>query len=269
MRHRSFLHLATALLGIVFVLFSSACAKKDDVAPAPATTGQLAGTLSPVGSASAVTATAADGRTQSAVPDAITGAFAFTALAPGAYQLRATPVVGFNQPDALLLTVTAGTTTTGNFRLVRDGRIHGTMTWEQNGTTYSAATFYGDITQSFFSLEGNTPFDQAGRSQNVNFVLPFAVRGNATPFTGAGTYPVGTAEYPWAGCQFYTRNGPFDQYTTAYAGRQVGQVVVTRYDLVARVATGTFSYVTFLNLSNSGTPTPDQTITNGRFDITF
>jgi len=80
---------------------------------------------------------------------------------------------------------------------------------------------------------------------------------------------LGTSEYPWAGCEFYTRNGNFDSYTTSYAGRQVGQVVVTRFDLEARAAAGTFSYVASLNFNNSGTASPNQTITNGHFDITF
>jgi hypothetical protein len=214
-------------------------------------------------------ATAEGGQPATAVPDARTGAFSFADLPAGTYRVGAVPATGFNPPAETTVTVQRGATAKAALQLRRDGRIRGTMSWEQNGTTYSAATFYGDISQNFFSLEGNTPFDVAGRNQNVNFVLPFAGGGNPTPFAGVGTYPVGTAEYPWAGCQFYTRNGPFDQYATSYAGRQVGQVVVTRFDAEAGTAAGTFSFVAFLHLNNSGTATPNQTITNGRFDITF
>jgi hypothetical protein len=102
----------------------------------------------------------------------------------------------------------------------------------------------------------------------VDFVLPFAGGGIPKPFAGVGTYPVGTSEYPWAGCEFYTGNGNFDSYTTFYAGRQVGQVVVTRFDLEARAVAGTSSYGASLNINNSGTASPNQT-TNGHFDITF
>ena len=105
--------------------------------------------------------------------------------------------------------------------------------------------------------------------KKVVFVLPFAGGGNPTPFVGMGTYPVGTSEYPWAGCELYTRNGNFDSYTTSYVGRLVGQVVITRFDLRARAAAGTFSYVASLNFNNSGTASPNQTITNGHFDTTF
>ena len=86
---------------------------------------------------------------------------------------------------------------------------------------------------------------------------------------GVGTYSVGTSKYPWAGCEFYTRNSNFDSYITSYVGRQVGQVVFTRFDWEARAAAGSFSYVASLNFNNSGTASPNKTITNGHFDITF
>ena len=88
-------------------------------------------------------------------------------------------------------------------------------------------------------------------------------------FVGVGTYSVGTSKYPWAGCEFYTRNSNFDSYITSYVGRQVGQVVFTRFDWEARAAAGSFSYVASLNFNNSGTASPNKTITNGHFDITF
>ena len=268
MRHRSFLHLATALLGIVFVLFTSACAKKDDVAPAPATTGQLAGTLSPVGSASAVTATAADGRTQSAVPDATTGAFAFAALAPGAYQLSATPAVGFNRPDALPVTVTAGTTTTGNLRLVRDGRIRGTCTWEQNGILHVATALFGTINPNNFSLDATEELG-GGRYRSVHLSLTSLVPNGPYNFAGVGTYPLGLSQWTSAGCESYIPNQATDYDTTAYANSPVGQVVVSSFSLSARTLTGTFDFRADASLASSSTTPTSQTISNGRFDITF
>ena len=102
----------------------------------------------------------------------------------------------------------------------------------------------------------------------MNFVLPFAGGGNPTPFAGVGTYPLGLTQVPWAGCSFYTY-GSVDQHFTNYAGRQVGQIVVTRFDVATGTAAGTFSFVAPLYNNNSGAGTPTQSVTNGRFDITF
>ena len=267
MRYFSTSRLATASLLVVALFFILSCSKGGE--PAVLFTGGIQGTVSPVGAATAVTATVQGGQPVTAVPDARTGAFSFANLPAGTYQLGAVPTTGFYPPTEAAVTVQHGATAKADLQLIRDGRIRGTITWEQNGTLYSAATFHGDIKKDFFSLEGDTPFDVAGRNQGVNFVLPFAGGGNPTPFVGVGTYPIGTAQYPWAGCQFFTPNGNFDQYTTAYAGRQVGKVVVTRFDLAAGAAAGTFSFVTFLQTSTTGNATPDQTITNGHFDITF
>jgi hypothetical protein len=239
--------------------------------PAAPLTGTIEGTVLPVGAASVVTAKATGGQPATAVPDARTGAFSFADLPAGTYQLGAVPTTGFNAPSEVSATVQRGATTKASVKLNRDGGIRGTMTWNRNGTTYSAVTLFGSIKEDFFSLEGSTVRDASGKGELANFVLPFVLRNgaNPTPFTGIGTYPVGATEYPWAGYSFYDRNGVLDWCTTSYAHRQVGQVVVTGFDLEARTASGTFSFVAALFLNNSGTGDPSQTITNGRFDITF
>ena len=89
----------------------------------------------------------------------------------------------------------------------------------------------------------------------MNFVLPFAGGGNPTPFAGVGTYPLGLTQVPWAGCSFYTQ-GSVDQYFTSYAGQQVGQVVITRFDVATGTAAGTFRFVAPLYSNNSGAGTP-------------
>jgi hypothetical protein len=247
-------------------LFVLGCTKEGDPAAAA---GRIEGTVSPAGAARAVTATAKGGQPLTAVPDALTGAFLFADVPAGAYQLGAVPATGFNSPTEVPAAVQRGATTQATVKLTRDGRIRGTMTWDRNGAAYAAVAFYGDIKRDFFSLEGGTARDANGKIEGVNFVLPFAGGGTPTPFAGAGTYPIGAAEYPWAGAFFHVTNGPLDQYTTAYARRTVGQVVVTRFDPEAGVASGTFQYVTTLQLNNSGSAAPTQTIANGRFDITF
>ena len=265
----STLRTATApWLALVF-LFLLGCSKGGE--PAAPLTGIIEGTVLPVGAASAVTATPKDGQPVTAVPDARTGAFFFADLPVGTYQLRAVPATGYHSPTEVPVTVQRGATTKAALQLNRDGRIRGTMTWDRNGTAYSAVTLSGDIKLDFFSLSGGTAIDAAGNQQEVTLVLPFAFTNgsNPTPFAGVGTYPVGAAEYPWAGCSIYLSRGNFDLYTTSYAGRPVGQVMVTRFDRDAGVASGSFNYVAALRLNNSGTGAPNQTITNGRFDITF
>lgn len=256
------LRTATAPWLALTFLFLLGCSKESD--PVAPLTGSIEGTVSPAGAASTVMATAPGGQPVTAVPDARTGAFSFANLSAGTYQLGAVPTVGFNSPDKVAATVQRGATTKAALQLTHDGRIRGTVTWERNGTSYSAATFYGDVQRTFFSLEGDTPFDAAGNNQGVSFAL-YSASG-----IGVGTYPLGLANVPWGGFTFYFANGPFDLYETSYSGSQpVGQVVVTRFDLNARVAAGTFSYVAQPSLINSGTAASSQTITNGRFDITF
>ena len=190
----STLRTATApWLALVF-LFLLGCSKGGE--PAAPLTGIIEGTVLPVGAASAVTATPKDGQPVTAVPDTRTGAFFFADLPAGTYQLRAVPATGYHSPTEVPVTVQRGTTTKAALQLNRDGRIRGTMTWDRNGTAYSAVTLSGDIKLDFFSLSGGTAIDAAGNNQVVTLVLPFAGGGNPTPFAGVGTYPVGAAEYP-------------------------------------------------------------------------
>lgn len=268
MLHLSFLRIATALVGIVFFIFATACSKKEDVAPAGPTTGRIVGTLRPVGAASTVTATGADGRTQAVVPDATTGAYAFADLAPGAYQLSAVPVVGFNQPDALPLTVKAGTTSPASLALVRDGRIRGTFSWEQHGSRHTATVLYGTILANTFTISASEQLG-GGISQSINLSLPSLVPNGPYNFAGIGTYPLGLSQWTSAGCTYAVPNQTPDYYTTEYARTQVGQVVVTGFSMEARTVAGTFGFEAQAFLVSTGTPPATETISNGRFDITF
>jgi hypothetical protein len=269
MLYRFALRAPTAPWLVLAFLCLLGCTKGGE--PAAPLTGTIEGTVLPVGAASIVTAKATGGQPATAVPDARTGAFSFADLPAGTYQLGAVPATGFRAPTEVPATVQRGATTKAALKLNHDGRIRGTMTWNRNGTSYSAASLFGEIKEDLFSLEGNTARDASGKSEAANFVLPFAfINGsNSTPFAGVGTYPLGATEYPWGGYSFYDRNGFLDWCTTSYARRQVGQVVVTGFDLEARTASGTFSFVAALFLNNSGTGDPSQTVTNGRFDITF
>ena len=258
---------AAVLSGLMLAFFVSSCAENDVIAPTP-TTGVIEGQLDPVGAASTITLTAANGQVSSVAPDVTTGKFMFRDLAAGVYSLGAVPVTGYNIPTAVALTVKAGAVTPAPLRLIRDYRIRGTMSWEQNGKTYTAVDFYGEIKANFFSLEGNTLSEPGRINHAVNFVLPFAGPSTVAVFGGVGLYPLGTGEYPFAGYAYRT-NGSFDFYTTSYAARLVGSVRITRFDLNARAAAGTFEFIASPRLNNTGAATTDQTITNGRFDVTF
>lgn len=263
----SFLRITTALLGIVLLL-TTACAKKEEVAPAPPTTGQLAGTLSPAGAATTVTATAADGHRYSAVPDAATGAFAFADLTPGTYQLNAVPTARFSQPDSQPVAVQAGSTTTANLSLVRNGRILGTFSWEQNGSLHTADLLSGTINSSTFFVYATETLG-GGRSHNVKLSLSSLVPNGLYNFAGVGTYPLGVSEWTSGSYTYDVPTGSPDYYTTAYATSQVGQVVVTDFSLSARRVSGTFGFTATAALSGTGSGTASHTISNGRFDLTF
>ncbi|OON69815.1 carboxypeptidase-like regulatory domain-containing protein [Hymenobacter sp. CRA2] len=259
-----------ALFGLVLALLLSSCSTKESVPPAP-TTGKVQGVVTPLGAATSLTLTAADGTYNTVAPNATTGAFEFAAVPIGTYSLTAAPITGYSPTTPIVLMVQAGQTTTAGMQLVRDGRIRGTMSWEQDGVPQQAgALFYGQIYDSFFSLEGSTVAAPNGAHQAVSLVLPHLVRAPGTAFQGVGNYTLGVAEYPFAMVSNYLdRFGTMDRHATSYANQPVGTVHITRFDLTNRTAAGTFEFVADLTTNTSGTAAAKVRITNGRFDITF
>ncbi|AII53858.1 carboxypeptidase-like regulatory domain-containing protein [Hymenobacter sp. APR13] len=260
------LRCALFLLGCVLFLVTSSCSKKDDPVPAP-TQGQVQGTVLPIGAARTVTLTAADGRTSTTAPDAA-GAFAFPDLVPGTYSLSAEPTSSYNPLDPVSLVVKAGETTPGALRFVRSFRIQGTMSWQQGGTPYTATVFSGQIQDNLFSLEGRTVADASGVSRSVSVVLSGLGGRNPVVFRGAGFYPLGLSEFTFALCHEQVGTS-FDRYATGSGASSVGNVLISRYDPVALVAAGSFEFIAVPVTNGTGNATSTQTITNGRFDITF
>ncbi|GAB3244158.1 hypothetical protein GCM10027346_41590 [Hymenobacter seoulensis] len=259
------LRCALYLLGCVLFLVTSSCSKKDDPVPAP-TQGRVQGTVLPIGAARTVTLTAANGRTSTTTPDAA-GAFAFPDLGPGTYSLSAEPTSSYNPLDPVSLVVQAGETTSVTLTFLRSFRIQGTMSWQQGGVPYTAAVVAGGTGLSF-ALEGRTAADANGISRSVSIVLGMPGGNNSAPFVGAGFYPLGLSEFTFSMYRYFTTTS-LDQYVTGSGGSSVGSVLMSRYDPVALVASGSFEFIAVPVTNGTGNATPTQTITNGRFDITF
>ena len=244
------------------------CSRKDEVAPAvPAATGTVQATLTPGGAAGVFTLSAPGFRFRTATPDATAGAATFAGLASGTYYLGVRPATGYVTPDSVALTVRAGASTVKAFVLNRDGRIRGTVTWQLNGTTYTAVTLGGTINAQSLSLSLETPF-VGGFGHAVFISLPFLSAGNPRNFAGVGTYELGTAQWPFAGYHHYVPNA-YDSYFTGDAGTPAGQVVVSHFDTTARTVAGTFTFTAALAANHSGTASSTQTISNGRFELSY
>ncbi|RSK47540.1 carboxypeptidase-like regulatory domain-containing protein [Hymenobacter rigui] len=261
------LRCALFLLGCVLFLVTGSCSRDDAVAPLPAE-GTVQGQLMPARAASAVTLTAADGRTSTATPDAA-GTFAFPGLAPGTYSLTAAATSSYNAPAPVAVVVKARETHPVTLTFSRSFRVQGTVSWQQGGVQYSATRLSGQFTDKFFSLEGVSAPDASGNLRSVSVVLSNLGGRNAVPFQGAGFYALGLSEYTFALARFRTAAGAMDEYYTGAGGSSVSHVLVARYDYGALSSAGTFEFTAIPSLYGTGTASPYQTITNGRFDITF
>lgn len=260
----SALRLTLLLLGWVLLLTTSSCSK-DAVAPVQRP-GHIQGSVRPARAASAVTLTAADGQVTTVTPDAA-GAFTFPDLVPGTYSLAGVATSSYNTPAPISLLVQAGETAPATLNFARSFRIQGTMSWQLNGTQYTATVLAGSFRNEFFSLEGRTAPDANGVAHSVSLVLG-SVPVMPNPFQGAGQYPLGLSEYTF-GLLGYYRGTARDEYYTGTGGSQVGQVLMRRYDFSGLTASGTFEFTAVPTINGTGTVSPTRSVTDGQFDITF
>ncbi|QNH61097.1 hypothetical protein [Hymenobacter sediminicola] len=265
------LRAAVAAAGLV-ALSLTGCQEKELVAPRPlrANTGTLEGRLQPLGTADSILLYASGGRHWSVAPDERTGLFRFSQLLPGEYTLSAIARADYEVTSAQVQTlrVKIDDTTRTTLTLPLAVRIRGTISWDLNGVSYSVPATYAEITPDKFILEGHTLPNANHESHSVALVISEGGPANAQPFTGAGTYGLGQSVYPYARYNF-TRGVAFDEYTTMYTFQPVGTITVSQFDMAARTAAGRFEFVAARSLNGTGTTVMSQTITNGRFDITF
>ena len=96
-------------LGLSLSAGLAACSKEDIPLATPATSS-LAGTISPLGAVTLVTATAPNGATFTATPHPATGNYSLTGLTVGtAYSISYTPATNYAAPAPQTATPTAGT----------------------------------------------------------------------------------------------------------------------------------------------------------------
>ncbi|MBF9220956.1 carboxypeptidase regulatory-like domain-containing protein [Hymenobacter ruricola] len=252
-------------LSLAFLTFATSCSR-DAVAPSGAVVGALA-PVAGVGSITAVTATAADGHTYTATPDA-QGNFSFPTLPPGTYTLTFSTNTSTSSPWRIPVTVVAGSTTTAQVPvLTHDNVVRGKMSWTLNGTTYSATEFGGKF-GPYLYLRGSYKAAGAPAQWNDVFLVIPEENKQGKIFAGPGTYPLGVSE-AGAFAEFTTYpNGPlasFSRYVTYSVGAPVGTVTLTRYDAEQGIATGRFEFVADANANATG----QVAVTNGSFEVTF
>ena len=271
------IHRSAKQVALGIGLFAASCSR-DKMTP----DGAIAGAIPPVvgvGSATSVTATAADGATYTATPNAQTGAF--TLLLPaGTYMLTFITTLSAPNvfPTQVPVTVAAGATTTPVLPpLTHDNVTRGLLRWTVNGTTYTANRLSGQFSdrglfsdsKGYFYLSGVAgEFDKSPEVAEVFLVLPEASR-KGVIFVGPATYTLGGEEIGSYGQFTYYAGGSlagFSRYTTPmYSGTPTGTLRLTRYDANQGVAAGTFEFTAAASANATG----QRTITNGEFNVTF
>lgn len=257
--------LLLGLLGLPLLTATVSCSKKEDATPV-ATTGAVEGNITPAGSLTTVTATNGNGLTFLATPNASTGAFALTGLAPGRYNITFTPASGFGTPAPRAIDIVAGQTTAAGTVLVQgDGTPRGTVSWTADGITYTAPITGGFLDNQNFRLQAT------GSNAATSGTITFDFR---TSIATTGTYVM--ADYMTAYPKFATyakqANGQTINYSTmsAYSGTTgysgSGSLVVTYYDANTRALRGTFDFTAANSYLGS---ISYQTISNGTFSFSF
>jgi len=231
--------------------------------------GAIRATILPAGYVTQVTATDAAAHVYTATPDVVTGQVRFPNLPAGAYSVAVLTKLAYKAPAVQQTQVTAGQITRlSYYTLTRDTQVRGTVTWTENGTRYSSASLFGEVSNSVVSVNGTASAN--GISRQVAFMLPVrqTTAGLSTPvFTGLGTYALGGKDQSFGQC---TRTNGTDVFSwhTPTTGASTGRVTITQYDPTAFTLAGTFAFTAQAITASTGTPT-DLTITDGAFSITY
>jgi hypothetical protein len=259
MKHLYRISLLLALAGGPLLLTTNCSSdKKEDPQP---TTGSLAGTITPAGAISIVTAIDGGGLTFLATPDASTGAFSIADLKPGSYLLRFTPTAGYNTPTERNITIVAGEKAAAGIVAVEsDGSLRsGTLTWNVNGTTYTSTSVLGGLSEvggagNSLSLMATSIVGTTSEQVNI-FIGGFGL--------GLGTYDLGGVYYRSAAYQ--RTNGGLLVGAYGGQGSSTGTFNITTYDAATKTVTGTFGFTASETNGQGGS----VNVTNGTFTLRF
>ena len=260
--------LLLGLLSLPLLTATVSCSKKEDATPV-ATTGAVEGNITPAGSLTTVTATNGNGITFLATPNANTGAFALTGLAPGRYNLTFTPASGFGTPAPRAVDVVAGQTAPAGTVLVQgDGTPRGTITWTVDGTAYTSTTLSGVVRAQGSTTEIVASATAGNVQHEVSFYFSDYISGLGTydlyangPGYNSGGYSKTTGGVTVRYGTYLYQTGP----SSGYAGR--GTFTVTGYNATARTMSGTFAF-TAINTDDPNNVTT-ATIANGSFNFSY
>jgi hypothetical protein len=224
-------------LPVAAVLTSCSSDKKEDPAP---TTGSLAGTISPAGSITKVTATDAGGLTFTTTPEA-SGAFAIADLKPGEYELSFTTATGYLAPGNRSITIVAGQkAAAGTVDVESDGSIRsGTVSWKRDGVAYSTTGVQGSYVPMFAGDNNNTLTLQATSTTGSNQDF-LEIRIDYLTSLTPGTYQLRRTTGPGGVSQAYymvSVGGAPSSYAVT-----TGSFTITTFDASTRVLTGTFTF---------------------------
>lgn len=255
-------------LSIWMLLVMASCGK-DEPKPVAVAPGAIEAQITPAGSIRTVTLTGTGGRTYQAAPDAATGLFSFTGLAPGTYTLTFETTSGYRTPAPVSLRVTAATTTRPVLeRLTRNAKIQGTMSWSVGNTAYSANRLAGEISSDSFVLQGKD--SSAVENNEILLIIP-KINDQSPLFKGVGTYEIGTAPFTVARYDYMNEQRLSITYRASLSGSRTGTITITSYDPKAFTIAGTFEFTAPLydHMRNAPSPTGSITVEKGRFNLTF
>jgi hypothetical protein len=232
-------------------LTTTSCGDKTSDPQAQVQTATLSGQISPAGAIATVTATDASGRATTATPSS-TGAYAFPAMAVGAYTLTFAPAPGYTTPPAQQVTLAAAGTTAATTTATL---APASASFNANGTpvipTYIFSQVFSGDRRILFSV---SPGGAPGPTLSINL-------DGVTP--AVGTYSLTGSLYGYDATYLAA---DYQSYFTIGNNNGVprsGALVITSVNPVSRRFAGTFEFVGF-STNNAGAYVSAR-ITNGVF----
>ena len=256
----------------VSLLLAVACTKTtDDPAPPPeAPTGTVEGSVTPVGSISAVDLTEPGATSGLATQVDVTGFFRFSRVPVGTYTLSFREMSGYNRPSPRTLTVVANATTSAGTTTVNSSgpstvQARGSLTWQVAGTTYTSAVTSGTATL-YNGVPGSLSVQATAQNGSTADILGL----NLPNYGGPGLYRFENVMGSGHATYLRTVGGvPTGSFTTSgYVGIQ-GTATVTAADPMARTLSGTFGFTAYDRNGSASQGTDRISATNGTFALSY